>query len=154
VTALTLSIVAIPRHSVRQQVSSPPPSHLHTLWWMDLHSKSSLEDPRSESPYVSVAMPPLLCCHVPIFILLNSTSRVDFQSRGWPGQWSLFMSSRVLMEFLWDLMAFAWHIPSSTQFSFHSITFQQLSKISIIMEPNLINFARGGVPGRLIDGTP
>ena len=27
-------------------------------------------------------------------------------------------------------------------------------KINIIMGPNLINYARGGIPGRLIDGTP
>ena len=58
------------------------------------------------------------------------------------------------MEFLWDLMAFAWHIPSSAQFSFRSITFRQLSEINIIIGHNFINYARGGIMRRLIGGTP
>jgi len=47
--------------------------------------------------------------------------------------------------YLWDPMAFAWRIPSPTQFAFHSVAFQQLSKDCIIMGPNLINYARGGI---------
>lgn len=54
-----------------------------------------------------------------------------------------------------DGIRLAWnHIPSSAQFSFYSITFRQLSEINIIIGNNLINYARGGILGRLIDGTP
>jgi len=57
-------------------------------------------------------------------------------------------------EFLWDLMAYVWHISSSTQFSFHSIPFQQLSEINVIIGHNLSNYAQAGIPERLIDGKP
>ena len=42
---------------------------------------------------------PHMKCHVLIFILLHSTTRVDFQGRGCSGQWSRFMSLGVPMEF-------------------------------------------------------
>jgi len=45
-------------------------------------------------------------------------------------------------------------IPSLAQFAFRSVAFRQLSKISIIIGHNLINYAQGGIPGRLIDGKP
>lgn len=45
-------------------------------------------------------------CHVPIFILLHSVARVDFQGRRWPGQWSRLMSSGVPMEVCGVLMGF------------------------------------------------
>ena len=56
--------------------------------------------------------------------------------------------------FLQDVMTFAWHISSSAHFVFRSAAIRQLSKISIIMEFKLINYARGGIPRRLSDGTP
>lgn len=64
------------------------------------------------------------------------------------------MSSGFPMEFLWDLMVFAWHVPSSTQFAFCSVASRQLSKVNVIIGHNLINYARRGILGRLIDGTP